>query len=254
MPKSGYRSKARYNNMNSTLRSMSSRGQARSRDEYQIGESSRSRDGGSGCQGSRSRKRRRRKSRTSVIVARTIFCLVVLAVVGLVIYGGYRIYGAIAGRARSDVDVTTVTVAKNGTIRETIVEEFNPGFYDEGSLKSDIEGKISAAGGKVESEGLEIADGVARLKLKYESDDEMAAFNDEVFYADTIDSLISQGVSFDSEAVKAGGTHAVIVSETMDIRVPKKIIYVDGAITIDSDDAKLAHCTVDDGDLAFLIY
>ena len=82
----------------------------------------------------------------------------------------------------------------------------------------------------------------------------MAKFNDEVFYADTIDELLSQGVTFDSEAIRAGGTHAVIVSEAMDIRCPKKIIYAGKNVAIDEKDPKLAHCSAQEGEIGFVIY
>ena len=202
---------------------------------------------------SRQKRKRRRKKRTQVIIARLIFAVFIVTLVTLIVLGVNKIYNTISERVSPEVTVTTINVAKNGTIKETIIEEFNPGFYDEESLKDDVEKRIDAAGGSIRSDGIEFDDGVATLTLKYDSDDDVAAFNDEVFYADTIDSLIDQGVNFDSEAVKAGGSHAVIVSEALDIRCPKKILYTGGAVAIDEDDEKLAHCTTPDGTLAFVI-
>lgn len=200
------------------------------------------------------RKKKRKKKYGRVILARVIFMLSVLAVIALVAAGIYKLYGLVTDNIKKEAKVTTVTIARNGTISETIIEEFNPGFYDEESLRSDIDSRISASGGGVELLGLSFSGGEATLDLKYGSDDDMAAFNDEIFYADAIDDLMSQGVSFDSDAVKAGGSHAVIVSEPMDIRCPKKILYAGGQVTIDMDDQKLAHCTTEDGTIAFVIY
>lgn len=200
------------------------------------------------------KKKRKRKSRNKVIAARLIFVSILLILFVLLVIGFLKIVAAVGENITTDVDVTTVTVMKNGTIKETIIEEFNPGFYDEDSLEKEIEKRVKASGGGVEEEDFSVDDGVVTLKLKYGSDDDMAEFNDVVFYADKIDELLSQGVSFDSGAIKAGGTHAVIVSEPMDIRCPKKIIYTGGSMTIDEDDPKLAHCSTPEGDIAFVIY
>ena len=200
------------------------------------------------------RRKKKRKSRNKVIAARLIFVGIILVLIALLIIGLTKILASFSENIITDTDVSTVTVLRNGKIKQTIVEDFNPGFYDEKSLEDEIESRIEASDGKVESEGFEISDGVAKLRLKYDSDEDMAAFNDQVFYADTIDALLEEGVSFDSNAIKAGGSHAVIVSETMDVRCPKKILYTGGTVTIDEDDPKLAHCTADDGQLAFVIY
>ena len=199
------------------------------------------------------RRKKRKKDRGRVIAVRTILVLVIIAALAVLGFIGYKLFGLIADMSGGDVTVTTVTVSNKGRISQTIVEEFNPGFYDEASLKADIEEKINASDG-VESDGLEIEDGVAVLRLKYDSDDAMAAFNGEVFYADTMDALKKQGVTFGADAILAGGDHAVIVSEAMDIKCPKKILYAEGDITIDPDNEKLAHCTVQSGDVAFVVY
>ncbi|MBQ7583348.1 MAG: hypothetical protein IJT24_01945 [Lachnospiraceae bacterium] len=200
------------------------------------------------------KRKRKRRSRNKVIAARLIFVTILLVLFSLIVIGLMRLVSAISDNIGSDDDVSTVSVLRNGEIKQTIIEEFDPGTYDEASLKKEVEEKAEASNGGVEAEGFSLDDGTVTLKLKYATDDDMAAFNDEVFYADTIDNLLSQGVTFDSEAIKAGGTHAVIVSEAMDIRCPKKILYTGGDVTIDEDDAKLAHCSVHDGDLGFVIY
>lgn len=202
----------------------------------------------------RKRRKKRKRSRNKVIAARLIFVICLLVLVALIIIGIMKVLAAFSENITTDADVTTVTVLRNGSIKETIVEDFNPGFYDEDSLEDEIKRKVEASDGGVESEGFSLDDGVATLRLKYKTDDDMASFNDEVFYADTIDNLLDQGVSFDSGAIKAGGSHAVIVSESMDIRCPKKILYTGGAVAIDEEDPKLAHCTASDGDIAFVIY
>ncbi len=199
------------------------------------------------------RRKKRRKDRGRVIAIRMILILVIIAAIAVLGFIGYQLYGLIADMSGGNAKVTTVTVSNKGKIRQTIVEEFNPGLYDEAGLKADIEDKIKASDG-VESVGLEIEDGVAVLKLRYDSDDAMAAFNNEVFYADSMDELRKQGVTFGADAILAGGDHAVIVSEAMDIECPKKILYAEGDVTIDPDNQKLAHCTTQNGDVAFVIY
>ncbi len=200
------------------------------------------------------KNRRRKKKKGRVLFARLVFAIFILAAVAAIIFGVYKVAGIIMEGMNDDFTVSTVTVTKKGNLKQTIVEEFDRGVYDEASLKADVDEKVGASNGRVKSEGLEIEGGKAKLKLTYESDDDMAAFNDQVFYADTIEALLSQGISFDSAAINSGGKYAVIVSESMDVLCPKKIVYTDGAITIDKDNPKLAHCTVNEGDIAFLIY
>ena len=200
------------------------------------------------------RRKKKRKNRNKVIAARSIFAAVIILAAVLLIFGGYKLYGVISDALNDDVSVTTVTVTGRGAVKQTIVEQFDPGMYDEDSLRKDIETKVKDAGSEVSAEELDIEDGKAVLKMKYDSDDAMAAFNEEVFYADTIDALKKQGVTFDSAAEAAGGSHAVIVSETMDIRCPKKILYTDGDVSIDSENENLAHCTTEGGALALVIY
>ena len=187
-------------------------------------------------------------------MARFIFALAVLLILTALVFGAYKLAGFISETMNKEVEVTTVTVTKSGNIKQTIIEDFDKSLYDESALKKDIEDKAKASGGGVEVEDFVAEDGKVTVKLKYKSDDDMASFNDEVFYADTVDALIKEGVSFDSDAIKSGAKHAVIVSESMDIRCPQKIQYADGAMKIDDKDPKLAHCSVEDGQIAFVLY
>ncbi|MCR5774050.1 MAG: hypothetical protein K6G42_03080 [Lachnospiraceae bacterium] len=201
------------------------------------------------------KKRKKKKKNARIIfIRKLLLSLGLLLSIVLIFLGIYQIYNALAGGTSSDFTVTTITVGRKGNISETIIEEFNPGFYDEASLRTDIENRVAASEGRISMKDLDFDDGQAWLELEYESDDDVAAFNDEVFYADTIDNLLSQGVSFDSGAIKAGGSHAVIVSEPLDILCPKKILYTGGSVTIDPENPKLAHCTTEEGNIAFVIY
>ena len=200
------------------------------------------------------KKKRKRKNRNRVIAARLTFLISLVVLVALLFIGVTKIIASVSDNIVSDADVSTVAVQKNGSIKQTIIEEFDPGVYDEASLEAEIKERVEASDGGVEYEGFSLDDNVATLRLKFKTDEDLAAFHDQVFYADTIDSLLSQGVSFDSGAVKAGGSHAVIVSESMDVRCPRKILYTGGNVTVDEDDGKLAHCTAENGELAFVIY
>ncbi len=200
------------------------------------------------------RKKKKKKKKARVLFARFIFALLILLLITAIGFGAYKVYSVLSSGFDDDVSTTTIVVSKGGEIRQTIIEEFNPGFYDAASLKTDVEEKIAASNGHVKSEGLDVEGGMATLKLIYDSDEDMATFNDQVFYSDTIENLLSRGVRFDSRALDCGGKYAVIVSDKTDIRCPKKILYTDGAMAVDEDDPKLAHCSVREGDIAFLIY
>ncbi len=198
--------------------------------------------------------KKKRKRRQKVYLARFIFALFLITVLGLLGFLGYKLVGKIAEKSGpKEVLVTTLTVNKNGSIDEVLVEDFDESLYDENQLLSMINEELSRYGNAVKFEGLEVESGKARLTISYEDDKAYSGFNGTVFYADTIDNVKSLGVQLPGEALLAGGDHVVVMSESMDINVPKKIKYSSPGITV-SDRQKSASVTVADGANAVIVY
>jgi len=199
-----------------------------------------------------SRKKRRR--RQQVILARTIVVLVLLAILGALGFLIFRLVGRIAQSAGpKEVSVTTVTVNKDGSIDETLVEDFDESLYDENGLMSMINEELSRYGKSVKFVDLETDSGKARLSLSFENDTALSNFNGTVFYADTIDSLKERGVVLPGDALMAGGDRAVVLSESMDVVLPRKVKYASSNVTVDGK-KKSASATVADGTNAVIVY
>ena len=189
-----------------------------------------------------------------MILARTIVVLVLLAILGALGFLIFRLVGRIAQSAGpKEVSVTTVTVNKDGSIDETLVEDFDESLYDENGLMSMINEELSRYGKSVKFVDLETDSGKARLSLSFENDTALSNFNGTVFYADTIDSLKERGVVLPGDALMAGGDRAVVLSESMDVVLPRKVKYASSNVTVDGK-KKSASATVTDGTNAVIVY
>ncbi|MBR1875978.1 MAG: hypothetical protein IJ805_02590 [Lachnospiraceae bacterium] len=201
------------------------------------------------------KKKKKRRRRQRVYMARFMVVLFLLIILGAAAFLIYKGFAFIKDKASGEkLTVTTITVNKNGSIDETIIEDFDEGVYDEAELTSMINEEISRYGSAVEFKGLSTGSGKAELVLSFEDDDACAGFNKTVFYADSIESLKARGVQLPGEAALAGGTQAVVVSESLDVRVPKKIKYVSPGATVTSKNEKTATVVVQDGSNAVIVY
>ncbi len=199
-----------------------------------------------------SKKKRRRRQK--VFLARFLVVVILVALVVGMVFLGYRLIKRITDSAGpKEVSVTTVTINKNGSIDETLVEDFDESVYDEEGLKSMINEELSRYGKAVKFVELETESGKAKLSLEFENDTTLSSFNGTVFYADTIESLKIRGIQLPGEALMAGGEHAVVVSETMDVNVPKKIKYSSQNAVVDKK-GKCASVSITDGANAVIVY
>ena len=84
-------------------------------------------------------------------------------------------------------EVTGVSVSKNGTVTEVVMESFDASYYSAEELKSAVESEItdynSSHGDKaVKKKSLEVKDGEAQMRLVYDSYQDYAGFNNVDFY------------------------------------------------------------------------
>lgn len=201
-----------------------------------------------------SRHSRRRRRRIKAYITRAVFVIFVLAVLSAAVFGGIKAFNYFKGRMTAAVDTTTIKVSKSGKIKETIVEDFDENNYSPDRLQKMIDDEVTAYGTGVKAGKLKIRDGKAILPMEYADAKNYSSFNDEVFYCDTIEDLVTRGISFDADALASGGKNAVILSVSADVIVPSDIIYTSSNVTKSTDDPRKAAAASADGELAYIIY
>ena len=190
-----------------------------------------------------------------VYFTRIIFALMLLIIVGALVFGAVRLTAYIKTKAESaKVDTTTVYIEKSGKIKETIVEDFDETSYSEDKLKKMIDDETAAYGKGVDAGDLKVSEGKAYLKMTYASGNDYSSFNEETFYSGKLNDLITRGVSFDADALSAGGDNAVVLGTSLDVVVPSDIIYTSSNAVINKDNPKKATVSPADGELAYIIY
>lgn len=150
------------------------------------------------------------------------------------------------------IGATTLFVDKDGSVTETIVEDFSMPQYDTEELSLTIAEEVAAYNSEygadtVALKHFDVENGIVKAQLEYRTASDYEAFNNEAFFNGTI-----------SEALAAGYTLDVILQnsanpdETIDLyqiltmqdkkvlitgipsrlRVPSKILYVSEDVTI----------------------
>lgn len=168
---------------------------------------------------------------------------------GLCLILGVGILSGCAGK--TDADTTTVFVDKKGHITGVDVEKLDQDYYDEEELKNYIADRIesyrSENGNTVEETSLQVKDGVAKLKMKYDSAEDYKKFNGITFFAGTIAEAQEAGYDFDAEffapdeeedealtgvdkkdVLADDGCKVVIIKACVDVSVKGDIRYVSG--------------------------
>lgn len=85
-------------------------------------------------------------------------------------------------------DVTSVSIQKDGTVLSNIVEEFGQSYYDQEELQQTILMEAAnynkaAGSGKINVEKIDVADGVATVRMTYQDAGDYASFNHVIFFA-----------------------------------------------------------------------
>lgn len=176
--------------------------------------------------------------------------------------------------AKSDADIATknssscaIEVMKDGSIMETITEEFSEEYYDEESLKTMILSEVadfnrSHANDTISVDKLENKNGKITVKIRYPSADIYTEYNTDDYNAKTLfngtvaeayDAGYSLDISMtdvkgentiDKDELLGMGSEKIIISEApLQIKVPGKILYVGEKVEADSKDE--AHMLTD---------
>lgn len=160
-----------------------------------------------------------------------------------------------------DTEESTIFILKDGTIVSTDVESFDTATYDEEGLRTYVEEKINTYNdeyGKncVSLEKLTVEENIAKLIIKYASDEDYTRFNGvELFCGTMADALVS-GYPFDvafaaiqdgkatscsaSDVKGADGYKVVVLKANGNVQVKGDIAYVSVANVELLDDNKIS--------------
>lgn len=148
-------------------------------------------------------------------------------------------------------DRNTVSIQKDGTIRQTIVDQFEPEYYDIEELRTMAQEKIAQIGGteaKIVCESVKAEEGRVIVEMTYQKDEDYRNYNNRELFNGTVSEASAQGYSFtnlvgadgaavgEAEVSSAGENHVVFIQtkkgESLDVNVYGKIVYVSGNMTL----------------------
>ncbi len=141
-------------------------------------------------------------------------------------------------------DRNTVSVQKDGTIQQTIVDQFEPEYYDIEELRAMTQAKIAQLGGAeaaVICDSMVAEEGRIVVKMTYQTDTDYSSFNNREIFSGTVSEAAAQGYTFQNlvgtdgtavgaEVVSSAGEDRVIFIQTkageeLDVSVYGKIVY-----------------------------
>ena len=152
--------------------------------------------------------------------------------------------------------VSTMTIHKDGVVESYIVEEFLAPHYDAQELESSVLANIASVNKKfeqpaIELTGYELVEGMLKATIEYQNANAYEEFNEETLYVGLLEDAVAAGYQVAAE-IENDGYQVVVFSEPVDIRVPKKIVYVsDGIQTIGK---KAATVTNKEKEIYYIIY
>ncbi len=210
-------------------------------------------------------KKRKRRKKAKVLFARLIFGILLLALAALLIFAGRKVFMLIRSGQEEAPMTTRVSVQKDGSVNEILVEPFDETIYSKEDLEKTVKDSVSAYGGDMSFEKTETENGVVRLYFTFKNPETFSSFHGVVFNAGTADKLRSKGVVIPDEALQNGGKQVVLLSDLMDftdpkisdkieIVLPQKLRYSSGPVTKDPDNTKKAIVDSASGGTAILVY
>lgn len=148
-------------------------------------------------------------------------------------------------------DRNTVSIQKDGTIRQIIVDQFEPEYYDIEELRAMAQEKIAQLGGTdtaIVCGTMEAEDGRVVVEMTYQTDADYRNFNNRELFSGTVSEAVAQGYTFKNlvgadgtavgeEAVVSAGEDRVVIIQTkageaLDVSVYGKIVYTSENISL----------------------
>lgn len=180
---------------------------------------------------------------------KTVFALIMILCTGLLS----------ACSQKTDADVSTVFVGKKGSIISVDVETLDRDYYSTEELETYIAGHLEEYtqenGDTVEEVSFDVEEGTAKLKMKYDSYEDYAAFNGIELFTGTVVAAQAAGYDFDTEFYSASeeegkakspakdeilsddDSKVVVIRANVNVCVPGDILYVSAQDTelVDKD-------------------
>ena len=155
------------------------------------------------------------------------------------------------GKANSvSSDMDSISIMKDGHIVQTIVDDFDPDYYDVDELSKMTQKKIDLCSdddGDIVCETVEEKDGVVTVKIVYQNDEDYMDFNEkELFFGKVYeasnagymikDMLLDDGESLSDEQLEKIEDDLIVIIQTqageeLAVNVYDKILYVSGDVT-----------------------
>lgn len=192
-----------------------------------------------------------------------------------ILLAGLLLWGCGEQTAKNDADIAVentsscaIEVMKDGSIMETITEEFSQEYYDGESLKTMILSEVadfnrSHQNDTISVDKFENKNGRVTVKLRYPSADiytkyNVDDYNAKTLFIGTVAEAYDAGYSLDismtdakgeqtigKEELLGMGSEKMIISEApLQIKVPGKILYVGEKVEADGKDE--AHMLADE--------
>lgn len=166
---------------------------------------------------------------------------------------------------------TSVKFQKDGTVVNTIIEDFDESIYNVDELKSMVLNEVAAFNSSTEEKSisvdkLEAADGKVTVVMTYAGAEKYAEFNEKVLFYGTVSEAYAAGLNFDitlNSTKKDGGTIGkeeilsmndygiIILEEPVAVTTPTKIVYASSNVDVLS--GKSAQVTDAEQSAAYLI-
>lgn len=144
-----------------------------------------------------------------------------------------------------DAEESTVTVNEKGIVTQLLIEDFLSEQYDEEELKTSVQEWVAeynqkAGAGAVTLKNSEVEEGIAKVMLQYQSDEDYRGFNQVDFFSGTVEEALEEGYTFAGTFTdrkgniviegtvpeQCRGKKVIIIREPLQVLVPGKILYV----------------------------
>ena len=169
-----------------------------------------------------------------------------------------------------EAETTSVKIEKDGTVVNTIIEEFDESLYNVDALKSMVLSEAAAfnsssEGNSISVDKLEAADGKVTVVMTFSGASDYSEFNEKIlFYGTVLEgyeagldlniSLISAqkdgGEIGKEEILQMGESNLIVLEEPVNVITPSKIMYASENVVVLSDKSAKV---LDNGEAAYLI-
>jgi hypothetical protein len=172
-----------------------------------------------------------------------IWVLIAVCMVGLVACGSKD------ETVETTTSGSTITINKDGSISNYIVEEFGESYYDEDSLKSMIEDSIfeyvnKSSDSNIDKPSLKscsVADGFAKVTIDYESYKAYAGFNGEDLFVGTVAEANMAGYDLNISLKDASDSSVTISKPELLGMGDKHIVIIEAENVEDGADIEAVH-------------